>query len=166
MHDLDPTIFQTNQEDIKKFKEREKANEDMRSLGLLSLFEYCCTWCNFKCCKDTQKRKIIFRNATHLCYYYLDITTFFKKMMEIDIIKYYLLDESERKLTSIIANPDLGNDYSEKVLNKLRDEYDYERFYKEEFMNNLKSILPKIVAVSRNNGNTKKTFKFASKWKS
>jgi len=77
-------------------------------------------------------------------------------MMEIDIIKYYLLDESERKLVSIIANPDIGNDYSEIITKKLKDEYDNEKFYKDEFMNNLKNILPKIVAVSRNNDNTKK----------
>ena len=104
------------------------------------------------CCKNTTRfqRKELFFNALSLYNYYLDITTYFKKMMEVDIIKYYLFTKNERTLISVISNPDLSIDKFdfERKLNS-----QYNDFNKENFETKIEMLLKDVIKEGRNRTN-------------
>jgi hypothetical protein len=136
----DPINFKDFNKEIETIDNKTKASTEAKEYGYnLELTEIYC-----KCLKS--KRSMIkekyFLNACSLYDYYLDITTYFKKMMEIDIIKFFLFSHSERKLVSILSNPDFTVD-KEEILEKLKHQYrpfDAEKFeFKAEMI--LKDVL-------------------------
>ena len=108
-----------------------------------------------KCSKKIIEREIFFSNACSLYFYYLDITTYFKKMMEVDIIKFFLFTKSERSLISIISNPDIP--ISENlILGKLNSQYkDYNH---ENFETKIDLLLKDVLMDARDRKDSNKLF--------
>ena len=99
--------------------------------------------------KKMIKRKKYFDYANNLFDYYCDISVYFKKMMEIDIIKYYLFSKSERNLVSVIANPNFYLRNSSLFDDKLYHEYSASK-YTVEFDRRIESVLNEVVHEGRN----------------
>ena len=63
-------------------------------------------------------------------------------MIEIDIIKYYIFTKDERKIVSVISNPDLANTDKEGIIRKISLEYTgkYDKIVNK-MEDNLKNVL-------------------------
>ena len=112
-----------------------------------SLSDICCRYLKFRKRESYIKRKQLFDDATSILDYYTDAIVYLKKMLEIEIIKYYLFTKEERKLVSILSNPDflsLDREYIEK---KIETGYQKDRFT----LNNMDEIFTKILKDGRNN---------------
>ena len=106
----------------------------------------------FSCCKNDKirLREKYYLDAVSLYNYNLDITTYFKKMTEIEIIKYYLFTENERNLISVISNPDFSHNQEEMKI-KLNNQY--KKFKLENFEDKLDILLKNVIVEERRNGN-------------
>lgn len=112
-----------------------------------SLSDICCRYLKFRKHESYIKRKQFFDDATSILDYYTDAIVYLKKMLEIEIIKYYLFTKEERKLVGILSNPDflsLDREYIEK---KIETGYQKDRFT----LNNMDEIFTKILKDGRNN---------------
>ena len=133
--------------------------EILKDIGYLSVS--CCEC--FKmifcpCLKNTKRmitRKKYFDYANNIFDYYTDISVYFKKMMEIDIIKYYLFSSNERNLISVIANPNFYLKNSNLFNEKLNHEYS-ENKYNLEFDRRIENVLNQVVHEGRNKTTTNK----------
>ena len=148
----DPISSKKYDKDLEALKKISTINEIANKHGFRQ------NWTDFICsCKKKQKiRENFFLNACSLYYYYLDITTYFKKMMEIDIIKFYLFSKSERNLISILSNPDFSVN-KEEFERKL--ELQYKKFNEEKFENRVEFILKNVLNEGRNNAFSNKLMK-------
>ena len=147
----DPIIYKKYNKDIELMERKIKITDNARESGFkLNFSEILC-----KCIK-TQKKNIrleLFLNANSFYEYYLDITTYFKKMMEIDIIKYFLFTQNERELISILSNPDLTVS-NEFLTYKLKSHY--KNFNHKVFENTIGPLLKNIIVQGRNRKKTTK----------
>ena len=127
-----------------------------------SLTDFFCKACVLSSSKRLilEKKKEYFNNACSLIDYYADSTTYIKKMIEIDIIKYYIFSKEERNLISIIGNPDFCDVNQSHSLKKI-----IERTQSNEriFTGNLEENLKKVVNLSRNNPSTYKLVQMIQK---
>jgi len=138
----DPLRFKDFNNYVKFLESNDEKAKIAKEEGFdLSIYDIYC-----RCLKDDKQRikQEYFIGAIYMYDYYLDITTFFKKMMEVDIIKYYLFTRSERQLISIMSNPDfsVGN---EEIKGKL--EMQYQKFDK---TNGIDAMLADVVEEARN----------------
>jgi hypothetical protein len=71
----------------------------------------------FRNCKCRNKslgiKNQLYERATQKLNYYFDVFTYIKKMQEIDIIKYLLLDQDQVKLFNYISKPSVSLSYSD-----------------------------------------------------
>ena len=102
----DPIDFQKNEKIEERDVQRENKRQDLLAHGFdYSLNDICCGCWK----KDIDKKKKYFDNACSVLYYYMDVITYIKKMIEIDIIKDYLFSKDEIKLISFISNPNFAD---------------------------------------------------------
>ena len=142
---------------------REKRNKEISEMTFgYSLTDLLCKTCELSSSKRLilKKKKEYFNNACSLIDYYADFTTYIKKMIEIDIIKYYIFSKEERNLISIIGNPDFCDVNQSHSLKKMIERTkSNERIFK----GNLEENLKKIVNLSRNNPSTNKLVQMIQK---
>ena len=74
-------------------------------------YEIILRYCPCKTKKFTLKQKL-HKKASKKMDYYFDIFTYVKKMQEIDLIKYLLLDKDQVKLFNFISKPSISMSYS------------------------------------------------------
>lgn len=96
------------------------------------------------------KKRQFFEGALSKLEYYTDGITFLKKMIEVDIIKHYLFSTNERKLLSILANPDYTKTEESIILKRIEDEYKPKKYIPER----LDDILKEVLDESRNKEGT------------
>ena len=63
--------------------------------------------------KKLSFKNILFEKASKKMDYYFDIFSYIKKMQEIDIMKYLLLDKDQIKLLNFISKPSISQSYSD-----------------------------------------------------
>ena len=146
----DPINFKQYNKELELISNKNKIIDYVNINGYYMTFSevYC------RCFKKTRiLRENYFSNACSLYYYYLDVTTYFKKMMEIDIIKYFLFTKNERSLISIISNPDFTID-EEEMNQKLKSQY--REFNKEYFEHKIEVILKDVLKEGRNRNGVNK----------
>lgn len=155
--DNDPITFEKLNKDIEADMKREDLNNDIEEFGFkYSLADFMC-----KCFEsllpnhqNLQKKKKYFESANSILDYYMDAITFFKKMIEIDIIKYYLFTRDERRLIGIISNPDFAEIEKDRINKRIDDEYKADRFA----MSNMEETLKNVLNDARNKSKTNKLF--------
>ncbi len=141
--DNDPINYRQNEKDAIFFKNKDEAIKKIKEKGLtVDLLSYL----NCVCCRNPNPN---FDKALLMYYYYMDVSTYFRKMMEIDIIKFFLFSLNERKLISIIANPDFSTIEKDIILAKLNEQHDKDRFIKD-FDRNIDPILKDVIEEARN----------------
>jgi hypothetical protein len=79
--------------------------------------------CFIFCCRSIKKKQQIFVNAEKKFNHNIDLVTFMKKMQEIEILKYLLLDRDTLKLMNFIAKPCIS------LTNKKIEEEEYQEFF-------------------------------------
>ena len=148
--DNDPINYEKNEKQLETDEERVKKKTDMLEFGFkYTLSDICCGCLN----KDTiTKKKKYFDTANSVLLYYMDIITYIKKMIEIDIIKDYLFTKDEVRLISFISNPDFADADQAQVVKMIESEYQEAKFKKLYIENTLKNVLEK----ARNNSETNK----------
>ena len=148
--DNDPINYEKNEKQLETDEERVKKKTDMLEFGFkYTLSDICCGCLN----KDTiTKKKKYFDTANSVLLYYMDIITYIKKMIEIDIIKNYLFNKDEVRLISFISNPDFADADQAQVVKMIESEYQEAKFKKLYIENTLKNVLEK----ARNNSETNK----------
>jgi len=94
--------FQTEISDIQEIKEN-------RNPYLLKFSDFCKAifCCKFKS-KSIKKKINIFKNAQMKFNYNLDLVTYMKKMQEIEILKYLILDKDTIHLMNFISKPSIS----------------------------------------------------------
>jgi hypothetical protein len=141
--DNDPIDFKQNEKDAIFFKNNDETIKKIKEKGLnIDLLSYL----NCFCCRNSNPN---FDKAILMYYYYMDVSTYFRKMIEIDIIKYFLFSLNERKLISIIANPDFSTIEKDTILAKLNEQHDKDKFIKD-FDRNIDPILKEVLEEARN----------------
>jgi hypothetical protein len=61
--------------------------------------------CFIFCCRNIKKKQKIFQNAEEKFNHNIDLVTFMKKMQEVEILKYLLLDRNTLRLMNFISKP-------------------------------------------------------------
>jgi hypothetical protein len=152
----DPIIFDELSKDIDKDQYFKEFNSNIKDTAFVySLSDILCRIFKASCSKHSHEYKIrkkYFDDATSILEYYTDSITYFKKMLEIEIIKYYLFTKEERKLISIIANPDFIDLDRDHIHKKIELEYQEDRFY----TSNMDDIFTKVLKDGRNNSSSNK----------
>jgi len=64
--------------------------------------------CLIFCCRSIKKKQLIYETSESKFNYYMDLITYMKKMQEIDIIKYLLLDTDTLNLMNFISKPSVS----------------------------------------------------------
>lgn len=90
---------------------------------IIRLSDICCF---VFCCRSLKKKRIIFKNAEEKFNHNIDLVTFMRKMQEVEILKYLVLDKDTLKLMNFISKPCIAMTNA-----KIEDEE-----YKEFFENN------------------------------
>jgi hypothetical protein len=80
-------------------------------------------FCFIFCCKSNNKNKKIFDNAEKKFNHNIDLVTFMKKMQEIEILKFLLLDRDTLRLMNFISKPCIS------LSNKEIDDEEYKEFF-------------------------------------
>jgi len=81
------------------------------------------------CCEKNQKgspdynKNLLLKKSKKKLYYYIDIVTYFKKMQELDILKYILLDSDQLKLLNFVSKPIISKTKDDifKIVNENND---------------------------------------------
>ena len=77
---------------------------------------------------------------------YLDIVFYMRKMQEIDILKYLLLDKNMMQLVNFISKPNVGRNESVFSKNKIYFEYQNADYENPEDIKNLKEGYERILS--------------------
>ena len=89
--------------------------------------KYCCSKCSRE--KDRtdkyNQRKRYYESAETFVDYYLDISIYFKKMMEIDLIKNVLFNKLQRSLFNFTSTPNFSFKAEKEIKDKLEEIYVY-----------------------------------------
>jgi hypothetical protein len=106
--DLDPN-FQVN------FNKKRPATEDS-ALGFNEYFSFlfCCCLLERKCCEATKRKHDHFRKGEEYLYFYTDFVNVSRKLFEIEIIKYLILDSNMIELFKLINRPTISFQTLEK----------------------------------------------------
>jgi hypothetical protein len=64
--------------------------------------------CLALCCRSVKKRRTIFENAEKKFNHNIDLITFMKKMQEVEILKYLVLDKNTLELVNFISKPSIS----------------------------------------------------------
>jgi hypothetical protein len=80
-------------------------------------------FCFIFCCKSIKKKKKIFVNAEKRFNNNIDLVTFMKKMQEIEILKFLLLDRDTLRLMNFISKPCIS------YTNKEIEDEEYKEFF-------------------------------------
>jgi hypothetical protein len=110
---------QKNKNEPNTTRKNKKNNFEYNFLEYFLLNTMCC----FKKNHKVSKKNILLENSEDFCDYYLDINTYVKKMMEIDLLKLYVI--KNKKELDAIENfkPALKSGYSEKYNEKIEKMY-------------------------------------------
>ncbi len=121
-----------------------------------NLWDYICPFIMKKISNKNkyEKKKLFFNCALSKLEFYTDAITFLKKMIEIDIIKHFLFTFNERKLISILFNPDYTTSDVSVIFKRIEDEYKPKRYNPER----LDSVLKEVLDTSRNKEGTMRLF--------
>ncbi len=95
---------------------------------LITCKDICCLIC---CCRSIKNKKTIYDDAEVKFNHYIDLITYMKKMEEIDILKYMLLNEDSLNLMDFISKPSVSIKKSH-VFNK-----EYQKFFNTEIGNSI-----------------------------
>lgn len=119
-----------------KFAQKERLNESLQedlenpeevierqnpnSMGFFDILLYvlCCGNC-----KDVQKKGIVFENADKIFNKNLDVINYMKKMQEIDIVKYLVLDNETLDLMNFLSKPSVS------IGQRLNQDDEYLKFF-------------------------------------
>jgi len=93
-------------------KEEEKVILKSKEPVSFNIFEIVCRNCPCVSKKLDLKNKLYEKGSKKLEYYF-DIFTYLKKMQEIDLIKYLLLDKNQIQLFNFISKPSVSMNYSD-----------------------------------------------------
>jgi hypothetical protein len=80
-------------------------------------------FCLIFCCRSIKLKKKIYDNAEKKFNHYLDLISYMKKMQEIDIIKYLLLDKDTLNLVNFASKPSVS------MLESTIDNREYRQFF-------------------------------------
>ena len=109
-----------------------KAEERMyleEVFSLINEIDFRYDWFKYFFMKCTKKKETIllrqkyFECAETFVDYYMDISTFFKKMIEIDIIKHLNYNSEQRQLLTYCSNPNFSFRAQDKLREKFYDSY-------------------------------------------
>ena len=109
-----------------------KAEERMyleEVFSLINEIDFRYDWFKYFFMKCTKKKETIllrqkyFECAETFVDYYMDISTFFQKMIEIDIIKHLNYNSEQRQLLTYCSNPNFSFRAQDKLKEKLYDTY-------------------------------------------
>jgi len=155
-YDNDPITYQKRIKEIEAEKKREELNDTIREYGFAySLSDFCCKCLNCLSLdsEGMKKKKMYFYNGDSILDYYLDVVTYFKKMIEIEIIKYYIFTKDERKIVSVISNPDLANTDKDNIIRKINLEYSSKY---DKVVSKMEDNLKNVLQDARNKSSTNK----------
>jgi hypothetical protein len=147
----DPFIYNIFNKGIEVLDKKSKEAMIINDHGyILNFWDVYC-----KCLKTNKRisKEKYFFNAISFYHYFLDVTTYFKKMIEIEIIKFCLFSKNEIKLISILSNPDFTIN-SEEMEEKLK--YQYKKFDKSLFEGKIEMVLRDVLKEGRNNNEVNK----------
>ena len=133
----------------KLIKEREKLLEEMRKPILFNCYEIILRPC---CCKYSKLhlKNLLYQKALKKINYSLDVINYIKKMQEIDILKYLLLDKDQIKLFNFLTLPSISlklSDSDEHFKNLLKAPHCYAKFKSEE----LNAVIESYSAIKNKN---------------
>ena len=84
---------------------RKSKDQKLHNHWNITLNDICCL---IFCCRSISRKKAIYNESESKFNYYIDIVTYMKKMQEIDIIKYLLLDINTLNLMNFISKPSVS----------------------------------------------------------
>jgi len=94
---------------------------------MIKLSDICCF---VFCCRSLKKKKTLFKNAEEKFNHNIDLVTFMKKMQEVEILKYLVLDQDTLKLMNFISKPCIS------MTNNQTDDEEYKEFFENTDDNN------------------------------
>ena len=99
----------------KKKNEKNNENFDLKNLKMIDIL----TSKIFSCfSKKLKMKNFLFEKCKQKMYYYLDIFVYIKKIQEIDLIKYCLLDNDQLILFNYLSSPPIKFNKKQKGLYK------------------------------------------------
>jgi len=114
----DEMLINKTEESI--YRKSKKEIEKEKNPYMINLSDICCF---VFCCRSLKKKQKIFKNAEEKFNYNIDLVTFMKKMQEVEILKYLLLDKDTLQLMNFISKPCVSMSNS-----KIEDE-EYKEFF-------------------------------------
>ncbi len=150
-------MFDENNKEIEKNNNLQEKIKDIRKNAFeYSLHDLCCGSIRKLCSKNVDfiERQKLFEHSSSLIDFYTDQIFFFKKMFEIEIIKFFLFSKEERKLVSILSNPDLIELDPKFFSRKIEAEYQENKIFNQ----NLDELFTKLLKEGRNNSSSNKLF--------
>jgi len=109
-----------NESEEDNYESSKKDIEKDKNSHIINLSDICCL---LFCCKSIKKKQKIFQNAEEKFNYNIDLVTFMKKMQEVEILKYLLLDKDILKLMNFISKPCVS------MSNKKIEDLEYKEFF-------------------------------------
>ena len=134
--------------DEKLIKEREKLLEEMRKPIFFNCYEIILR----PCCRYSKLhlKNLLYQKALKKINYSLDVINYIKKMQEIDILKYLLLDKDQIKLFNFLTLPSISlksSDSDEHFKNLLKAPLYNAKFQSEE----LNAVIESYSAIKNKN---------------
>jgi hypothetical protein len=138
--------------DIDNTNVKEKQHLEKKNSFKFNFLEYCLY--NVFCIKNKKfKTKArLLENSMSFYDYYLDINSYVKKMIEIDLLKLYLIKNQEDLTVINNFKPALTNNYDEEYLTKINENYINRIKYHEQ-----DNLLQNVTNMTTNNSNIYKT---------
>lgn len=90
-----------------KIKEIDKCKSSKKKENVLQITT-CELILNYFFCKNIKNKKLIFKQAEKNFKFNMDIMNYLKKMFEIDILKYLLLDQNSLEIVNFISRPGIS----------------------------------------------------------
>lgn len=109
------TLFNLSKKKNEKNNKKNNENFDLKYLNIIDII----TSKIFSCFSNKLKMKnFLFEKCKQKMYYYLDIFVYIKKIQEIDLIKYCLLDNDQLILFNYLSSPPIKFNKTQKSLYK------------------------------------------------
>lgn len=105
---------------VNKSEESYRKSKAKENPYMIKLSDICCF---LFCCRSFKKKRTIFKNAEEKFNYNIDLVTFMRKMQEVEILKYLVLDKNTLQLMNFISKPCIA-----MTNNQIEDE-EYQEFF-------------------------------------
>lgn len=119
-------IINTESKHCSSYSGNKSITKNLISLNKSRLYISTCELLiNYLFCKNLKTKKSLLSQAEKMFFFHIDIRTYLRKMLEIDVIKYLLLDENTLEIMKFVNKPSFGNKQVNCNINSYSSVIDY-----------------------------------------